>query len=86
MTHGEETAVWPELERRLHERLQVGRQRYGRPLMTHDGRDNLLDCWEEAADLLFYLTKELMEREAAADLLVKLTQALAEREARKEQP
>jgi hypothetical protein len=45
----------------LAERVETGRERYGVPLTTHNGRSSLRDAWEEAADLLFYLTQALME-------------------------
>jgi hypothetical protein len=54
--------VWPELLRMLEGRVAVGNDRYGVPLTTHNGRDALMDAWEEAADLLFYLSQALMER------------------------
>lgn len=41
-------------------------KKYGVPLTTDNGRDPLLDAWEEAADLLFYLTQALMERNPSA--------------------
>jgi hypothetical protein len=46
----------------LEGRVEVGRERYRVPLTTHNGRDALMDAWEEAADLLFYITQALMER------------------------
>jgi hypothetical protein len=46
----------------LEGRVAVGNDRYGVPLTTHNGRDALMDAWEEAADLLFYLSQALMER------------------------
>lgn len=44
-------------ERRTH-----GIRKYGRPLETHNGRDALTDAWEEALDLLTYLTQMRLER------------------------
>lgn len=46
----------------LTEREEYGRRKYGRPLETHNGRDALTDAWEEALDLLTYLTQLRLER------------------------
>jgi hypothetical protein len=54
--------VWPHLLRLLEERVAVGEERYGCRLSTDNGRDALVDAWQEAADLLMYLTQCLMER------------------------
>lgn len=54
--------VWPWLLARLEERVALGEERYGRRLTTQNGRDALLDAWEEAVDLVMYLTQMLMER------------------------
>lgn len=44
------------------DRLAKGEKAYGQRLKPFDGRDNLLDAWEEAFDLLQYLTKEIYQR------------------------
>jgi hypothetical protein len=46
----------------LAERRDYGIRKYGRPLETHNGRDALTDAWEEALDLLTYLTQMRLER------------------------
>lgn len=46
----------------LREREQYGRRKYGTALETHNGRDALTDAWEEALDLLTYLTQMRLER------------------------
>jgi len=50
------------LIRALAERRDYGARKYGRPLETHNGRDALTDAWEEALDLLTYLTQMRLER------------------------
>lgn len=45
-----------------HDRVVKGEKAYGQRLKPFDGRDNLLDAWEEAWDLLQYLTKEIYQR------------------------
>lgn len=46
----------------IEKRVAIGKERYGEPLHTHDGRDGLQDSIEECADQLFYLVKEREER------------------------
>lgn len=50
------------LIRAIAERRSYGIRKYGRPLETHNGRDALTDAWEEALDLLTYLTQMRLER------------------------
>jgi hypothetical protein len=45
----------------IEERKQLGRQRYGSPLMTHNGRDAGRDAVEEALDLTVYSMQVAME-------------------------
>lgn len=48
--------------RSIEERRDYGTRKYGRPLEAHNGRDALTDAWEEALDLLTYLTQMRLER------------------------
>lgn len=43
-------------------RRDLGVRKYGRPLEAHNGRDALLDAWQEAVDLAAYLTQMRIER------------------------
>ncbi|MFJ8006132.1 hypothetical protein [Streptomyces fagopyri] len=45
----------------IEERKQLGIQRYGSPLMTHNGRDAGRDAVEEALDLAVYSMQVAME-------------------------
>lgn len=49
----------------LEEREQVGVARYGTPLQAHNGRDALVDAYQEALDLACYLRQAIEERESA---------------------
>lgn len=44
-------------------RKQVGLERYGTLLKAHNGRDMLLDAYEESLDLCIYLRGALLERD-----------------------
>ncbi|GAB1642557.1 hypothetical protein [Krasilnikovia sp. MM14-A1259] len=48
----------------LEERERVGVQRYGTPLQAHNGRDALVDAYQEALDLAAYLRQAIAERDA----------------------
>lgn len=57
----------------LEEREQVGIQRYGTPLQAHNGRDALVDAYQEALDLAAYLRQAIEER--AGDKAIRLVLA-----------
>lgn len=58
-------AVWDLVITDMQERDQVGRQRYGTPLQPHNGRDPLIDAYQEALDLVVYLRQAIAERDGA---------------------
>lgn len=56
-------AVWDLVLADMRERDQIGRARYGTPLQPHNGRDALVDAYQEALDLAVYLRQALYERD-----------------------
>lgn len=58
---GGQECVQDALIRLIEERKQLGIQRYGSPLMTHNGRDAGRDAVEEALDLTAYSMQVAME-------------------------
>jgi hypothetical protein len=48
----------------LGDRKRLGAERYGTPLRAHNGRDALVDAYEEALDLVIYLRQAIAERGA----------------------
>jgi len=56
-------AIWDLVIEDMRERDRVGTERYGKPLLAHDGRDTLRDAYEEALDLAVYLRKAMRERD-----------------------
>lgn len=44
-------------------RAEAGRRKYGAYLETHNGRDALVDAYQEALDLAMYLRQAIGERE-----------------------
>lgn len=74
----------------LRERALAGEKKYGTPLRAHNGRDALVDAYQEALDLVMYLSQLFMEhdfdgsrylQDQAAWLAVDIADTLAEREA-----
>ena len=47
----------------LTERAEMGKEKYGTYLQSHNGRDPLWDAYQEVLDLAMYLRQELLERE-----------------------
>lgn len=46
----------------LERRSQMGARKYGTRLKSHNGRDALVDAYQEALDLACYLRQEIAER------------------------
>lgn len=44
-------------------RVELGLQRYGTKLQANNGRDALMDAYQEALDLVFYLRQAIAERD-----------------------
>lgn len=55
--------VWELVVDDMRERDAVGRKRYGVPLQTNNGRDALIDAYQEALDLCVYLRQVIAERD-----------------------
>ena len=45
------------------ERSKIGTEKYGTPLMTHNGRKPLVDAYQEILDMAVYIKQELLERD-----------------------
>lgn len=62
-TRGERSSqsVAEYLKQLIDERTRLGIAKYGTPLMTHNGRDALMDALQEALDLNQYLAQALLE-------------------------
>ena len=79
--------VWDLVVADMQERDRVGRERYGTPLQTGNGRDALVDAYQEALDQAVYLRQAIEERwreramyaEAEIERLQELTAGFAER-------
>lgn len=59
----ERRPIWELVMEDMRERDLVGRARYGTPLQAHNGRDALVDAYQEALDLAVYLKQAIAERD-----------------------
>ena len=55
-------AVWDLVIADMRERDNIGRTKYGTPLQPHNGRDPLVDAYQESLDQTVYLRQALYER------------------------
>lgn len=56
-------AMWDLVISDMNERDREGLQKYGVRLQAHNGRDVLLDAYQEALDLAVYLRQAIYERD-----------------------
>lgn len=48
----------------LRERDKIGTIKYGTTLQSHNGRDSLVDAYQEALDLCMYLRQAICEKDS----------------------
>ena len=58
--------IWQLVMADMADRRNVGIERYGTPLEAMNGRDALVDAYQEALDLAVYLRQAIEERRIAA--------------------
>lgn len=56
-------AIWELVIRDMAQRDLVGRKKYGTPLQPFNGRDALIDAYQEVLDLCVYLRQVIYERD-----------------------
>ena len=56
-------AVWDLVMFDMRKRDAVGTFKYGTPLQPHNGRDALIDAYQEALDLCVYMRQAIYERD-----------------------
>lgn len=55
--------IWKLVIMDMADRRMLGISRYGTPLQAHNGRDALVDAYQEALDLCVYLRQAIEERD-----------------------
>jgi hypothetical protein len=63
-TTNESRPIWELVIEDISARDQAGRAKYGTPLQAHNGRDAMIDAYQEALDLVVYLRQVIEERSA----------------------
>ena len=58
----ESEPIWDLVKKDIDVRNGVGIRKYGTPLQAHNGRDPLIDAYQEALDLVVYLRQAIEER------------------------
>jgi len=56
-------AVWDLVLNDMKERDEIGKQKYNTRLQPFNGRDPLVDAYQEALDLVVYLRQAIYERD-----------------------
>jgi len=56
-------AVWDLVLADMKERDEIGKQKYNTRLQPFNGRDSLVDAYQEALDLVVYLRQAIYERD-----------------------
>lgn len=60
-TPNDNLPVWEQVIADMHERHQIGIKRYKTPLQAFNGRNALVDAYQEALDLSVYLKQRIIE-------------------------
>lgn len=56
-------AVWNLVMADMYQRDALGRAKYGTPLQPHNGRDALVDLYQELLDAVVYTRQAIFERD-----------------------
>lgn len=56
-------SIWDQVVEDMKKRDQFGLRKYGKHLQPNDGRDTIVDAYEESLDLCVYLKKAIIERD-----------------------
>ena len=59
--HNDLPAVWDLVVEDIRQRDALGVKKYGTRLQPHNGRDALIDAYQEALDLVVYLRQAIFE-------------------------
>lgn len=61
--------IWELVIQDMFKRNMVGIEKYGTPLQAFNGRNSLLDAYQEVLDLVVYLRQHLEERQVMAKVV-----------------
>lgn len=63
----ESTAIWDLVIADMRDRDQLGRERYGTPLQAFNGRDAMVDLYQELLDAVAYVRQVIAEKDGPAE-------------------
>jgi len=61
-TTNDSEPIWDLVVEDMKERDRMGRRKHGTPLQAHNGRNPLIDAYQEALDLVVYLRQAIEEQ------------------------
>lgn len=70
---GDGQPVWDLVIDDMRERDNLGRQRYNTPLRSWNGRDALVDAYQEVLDLAVYMRQEIEERRSIQEICAQVS-------------
>lgn len=74
---GDRSKLAQKINTDIQNRIEIGIKRYGHPLQTFNGRNALLDAYEESLDLTNYLCQRTLEQPHDAKVRLQYWNALA---------
>ena len=61
--------MWLKVITDMHDRREVGIERYGTPLQAYNGRVSIVDAYQEILDLAVYIRQHIAEEGSIEDLI-----------------
>lgn len=71
-------SIWELVIEDMNERNKEGIKKYGTPLQAHNGRNALVDAYQECLDLCVYLRQKIAEGDVSREYYFKTGQSLPE--------
>jgi hypothetical protein len=68
----DERPSWEAVIEDMQDRHRIGMERYGTPLQPGNGRDSIVDAYQEALDEVVYLRNAITERRRAREAVVRV--------------
>jgi hypothetical protein len=71
-TPNDSRPIWELVIEDMKARDEHGRKEYGTPLQAHNGRDALVDAYQECLDMAVYLKQAIVERDTFNEALTRM--------------
>lgn len=73
-------AIWDLVKKDIEDRNETGIKKYGTALQAFNGRNSLIDAYQEALDLVVYLRQAIEEKKEMVEFLSKLAKVIPSNE------